>query len=65
MTALFKAGAPIRVGTRASALAVAQTSAVAARLGAHDLVTITSEGDRSSAPLASLGGTGVFVSALR
>lgn len=65
MTALFKPGAPIRVGTRASALAVAQTSAVAAQLGAHVLVTITSEGDRSSAPLASMGGTGVFVSALR
>lgn len=65
MTALFKPGAPIRVGTRASALAVAQTSAIAAQLGAHELVTITSEGDRSSAPLASLGGTGVFVSALR
>ena len=65
MTALFKPGAPIRVGTRASALAVAQTSAVAAQLGAHELVTITSEGDRSTAPLASIGGTGVFVSALR
>ncbi|SFS15709.1 hydroxymethylbilane synthase [Microbacterium sp. cf046] len=65
MTALFKPGAPIRVGTRASALAVAQTSAIAAQLGSHELVTITSEGDRSSAPLASMGGTGVFVSALR
>ncbi|HYI50836.1 MAG TPA: hydroxymethylbilane synthase [Microbacterium sp.] len=65
MTDMFKPGAPIRVGTRASALAVAQTSAIAALLGAHDLITITSEGDRSSAPLASLGGTGVFVSALR
>ncbi len=65
MTALFKPGASIRVGTRASALAVAQTSAVAAQLGAHELVTITSEGDRSTAPLASIGGTGVFVSALR
>nr|WP_314507612.1 hydroxymethylbilane synthase [uncultured Microbacterium sp.] len=58
-------GAPLRVGTRASALAVAQTSAIAAHLGPYELVTITSEGDRSSAPLASLGGTGVFVSALR
>ena len=42
MTALFKPGAPIRVGTRASALAVAQTSATAAQLGAlrarHDHV---------------------------
>jgi hydroxymethylbilane synthase len=65
VNALFKPGAPIRVGTRASALAVAQTSAVAAQLGAYELVTITSEGDRSSAPLASIGGTGVFVSALR
>jgi hydroxymethylbilane synthase len=65
MTALFKPGAPLRVGTRASALAVAQTSAIAAHLGPHELVTITSEGDRSTAPLASMGGTGVFVSALR
>lgn len=58
-------GAPLRVGTRASALAVAQSSAVAARFGPFELVTITSEGDRSAAPLASMGGTGVFVSALR
>jgi hydroxymethylbilane synthase len=65
VTALLKPGAPIRVGTRASALAVAQTSAIAALLGPHDLITITSEGDRSSAPLASMGGAGVFVSALR
>ncbi len=65
MTSVFKPGAPIRVGTRASALAVAQTSAIASLLGAHELVTITSEGDRSSAPLPSIGGTGVFVSALR
>ena len=65
MTALLKPGAPLRVGTRASALAVAQTSAIAAQLGTYELVTITSEGDRSSAPLASMGGTGVFVSALR
>ena len=65
MTALFKPGAPTRVGTRASALAVAQASAIAMQLGTHELVTITSEGDRSSAPLASMGGAGVFVSALR
>jgi hydroxymethylbilane synthase len=62
--ARFKPGV-LRVGTRASALAVAQTSAIAAQLGSYELVTITSEGDRSSAPLASMGGTGVFVSALR
>ncbi|WP_344055430.1 hydroxymethylbilane synthase [Microbacterium lacus] len=65
MNALLKPGAPLRVGTRASALAVAQSSAVAARFGPFELITITSEGDRSSTPLASMGGTGVFVSALR
>ena len=36
MTALFKPGVSIRVGTRASALAVAQTSAIAAQLGPHE-----------------------------
>ncbi len=30
-----------------------------------ELVEITTEGDTSSAPLATMGGTGVFVSALR
>lgn len=54
----------LRVGTRGSALALAQAGAVAERLGAQ-LVTITSEGDRSTASLASLGGTGVFATALR
>jgi hydroxymethylbilane synthase len=39
---------------------------VAARLGREvELVEVTTEGDRSSAPLATLGGTGVFVTALR
>jgi hydroxymethylbilane synthase len=37
---------------------------IADRLGA-ELVTITSEGDRSTASLSSLGGTGVFATALR
>jgi hydroxymethylbilane synthase len=54
----------VRVGTRGSALALAQARTVAERLGA-ELVVIESEGDRSSAPLADLGGTGVFASALR
>jgi len=58
------AGTVLRIGTRASALAVAQAGTVAERLGA-ELVTITSEGDRSTASLASLGGTGVFATALR
>ena len=38
----------------------------APRLGREvELVEVTTEGDRSAAPLAQLGGTGVFVSALR
>jgi hydroxymethylbilane synthase len=61
---------PIRLGTRASALATTQSRWVAERLTAElgravELVEITTEGDRVSAPLAQLGGTGVFVSALR
>lgn len=59
----------IRIGTRASALAVAQTTTVAHALektGATvEIVKITTEGDTSKASLASLGGTGVFASALR
>ncbi len=59
----------MRIGTRGSALALAQTKTVAAALakaGADvELVTITTEGDTSKASLASLGGTGVFASALR
>lgn len=61
---------PLRVGTRGSALAVAQTTAVADELarasgGTTRLVTIATEGDRSGRPLAQIGGTGVFASALR
>ncbi|MBN9140437.1 MAG: hydroxymethylbilane synthase [Micrococcales bacterium] len=54
----------LRLGTRGSALALAQAGTVAGRLGA-ELVVIESEGDRSSAPLADLGGAGVFAAALR
>jgi hydroxymethylbilane synthase len=54
----------LRLGTRGSALALAQAGTVAARLGA-ELVAIESEGDRSNAPLADLGGAGVFAAALR
>jgi hydroxymethylbilane synthase len=54
----------VRIGTRGSALALAQAQTVASRLGA-ELVVIQSEGDRSSASLASLGGAGVFAAALR
>ena len=59
----------IRVGTRGSALAMAQTMTVVRALektGAEvEVVTITTEGDTSKASLASLGGSGVFASALR
>jgi hydroxymethylbilane synthase len=60
---------PLRLGTRGSALALAQSRTVADALRAatgHDveLVEITTAGDRSSAPVQRLG-VGVFVSALR
>ncbi|MGN6327041.1 hydroxymethylbilane synthase [Pseudolysinimonas sp.] len=56
---------PLRIGTRGSALALAQAGPVAERLGA-ELVVIESGGDRDrSTPLAALGGSGVFVTALR
>lgn len=54
----------LRIGTRGSALALAQAGTVAAKLGA-ELVVIESEGDRTQDSLASLGGAGVFVAALR
>ena len=60
----------LRVGTRASLLAKAQSGQVAAALAAAlgrevVLVDVTTEGDVNRAPLAQLGGTGVFVGALR
>ena len=61
---------PIRLGTRASVLATTQSRWVGERLTAAlgrevELVEITTEGDRVAQPMAELGGTGVFVSALR
>src|SRR5690242_82787 len=60
----------IRLGTRASLLATTQSQWVADRLGAAlgrevELVEVTTQGDVSTRPLSQLGGTGVFVSALR
>ena len=60
----------LRLGTRASELARTQSGLVADALvertgRAVELVPVRTEGDQVSAPLASLGGTGVFVSALR
>ncbi len=62
--------APIRLGTRGSALALAQSQrvadSIAARTGSPvELVSITTQGDTSTASLANLGGTGVFVAAVR
>jgi hydroxymethylbilane synthase len=54
----------VKLGTRGSALALAQSSAIAEKLGA-EVVIIESEGDRSTESLALMGGTGVFVTALR
>ncbi|WP_433298403.1 hydroxymethylbilane synthase [Actinoplanes sp. CA-030573] len=61
--------APLRLGTRGSALAIAQSQLTADALTAAtgrpvELVRIVTSGDRSSAPVAQLG-VGVFVSALR
>lgn len=60
----------LRIGTRGSALALAQTNTIAAALAAKsgvapEIITISTEGDRSTESLASLGGTGVFATALR
>src|SRR5882757_1603281 len=56
----------LRLGTRGSALARAQSGLVADAIdGSVELVLISTAGDRSSAPVESLGSTGVFVSALR
>jgi len=60
------AGRTLRVGTRGSALARTQTEHVVAQLAAPaEIVHIVTEGDRSPAALEQIGGTGVFVSALR
>jgi hydroxymethylbilane synthase len=60
----------LRLGTRASELARTQSGLVAELLSERTgrdvtLVTVRTEGDVATAPLADLGGTGVFVSALR
>lgn len=74
---VFRSDAPLaaapgllRVGTRGSALAVSQTTTVAEQIAAATgldvaLVIVTTHGDVTRAPLSQLGGTGVFVSALR
>nr|WP_309239696.1 hydroxymethylbilane synthase [Actinomadura sp. J1-007] len=63
-------GGPLRLGTRRSLLAMTQSGLVADALSqrtghAVELVGVTTEGDVSKALLAQIGGTGVFVNALR
>lgn len=60
----------IRIGTRASALALAQATWVGERLAqlsgeSAELVHVTTEGDVRTESLASLGGQGVFIAAVR
>lgn len=59
----------LRLGTRRSALALAQSTTVAdaiRRQGQQvELVEVVTEGDRSSAAISTMGGTGVFVTELR
>jgi hydroxymethylbilane synthase len=60
---------PIRLGSRKSALARAQASQVATALAADGIDTtfvgITTTGDLDQRQLTEIGGTGVFVSAVR
>lgn len=76
VTARTRAGRPgrtgrtLRLGTRRSALALAQSGQVAravTRMTGHpvELVEITTYGDVSREDLARIGGTGVFAAALR
>jgi hydroxymethylbilane synthase len=60
----------LRIGTRGSALAMAQSGDIARAITAAtgldtELVPVTTHGDVSRESLSSLGGTGVFASALR
>ena len=60
----------LRLGTRGSVLARTQSGTVADAITNRsgrsvDLVEVSTHGDRSAAPLTQIGGTGVFVSALR
>ncbi len=62
--------AALRLGTRRSRLATTQSQAVADALTAAtgrqvELVEVTTFGDTSTAALTQIGGTGVFVTALR
>lgn len=65
-----RSGVPLRLGTRRSKLAMAQSGLVADAVSEVtgrrvELVEITTYGDTSREHLAQIGGTGVFVAALR
>lgn len=60
----------LRVGTRGSELALTQTTTVAERVSElggmdYELVRVRTEGDIHRGSLSQMGGTGVFVTALR
>ena len=60
----------LRVGTRGSALALIQSSTLAAAVAEKacatvEMVRVRTEGDVNSGPLATIGGTGIFVTAVR
>jgi hydroxymethylbilane synthase len=62
--------APLRLATRRSPLAMAQSRMVGEQLAALtgrtlELVEVTTRGDVDNAPLSQIGGTGVFVVAVR
>jgi hydroxymethylbilane synthase len=63
-------GRTVRLGTRRSRLARSQSTAIAQQLAQQtgwrvEIVEVVTEGDVNMTPLASFGGTGVFVSAVR
>ena len=66
----MKADTPLRLGSRRSPMAVAQSGDVARLLSEHtgrpvEIIGVTTLGDVSKEQLTQIGGTGVFVSALR
>ena len=73
MTALISGltpGRPLRLGSRKSPMAIAQSRQVASMITERtgrpvEIVGVTTLGDVSRAQLTQIGGTGVFVSALR
>ncbi|HME67066.1 MAG TPA: hydroxymethylbilane synthase [Streptosporangiaceae bacterium] len=69
MTVLIS-GRPLRLGSRKSPMAIVQSELVAALITERtgrpvEIVGVTTLGDVSRAQLTQIGGTGVFVSALR